>query len=338
MTTLKITDIRIEDRHRTDLGDINALADSIKIVGLLHPPVVNAGFRLIAGERRLAAVRSLGWAEVPVTVVDLSTAGEVLRGEADENTCRKAFTPSEAETIASAIEAALKPAAKERQSPGRPAKNGGNLPPLKQPKTRDVAAMGTGFSEKTIRSVREIKAKASDPSTPAPVRKQAEAALAEMDRTGNVNGPHKEFKRAETEAERVIAAVAEFPELQYYVGDGRIKDLLRLATSLRTFQEPELSMRRENLRKTIAAEQRKAYEPEPDTGPDYFKLADAIFQAANTAARLIGKSGGPTTISEAIPITDALLVEQWREQFERLASQSQALADTCKANKLRIVR
>lgn len=57
-------------RYRQDLGDLRPLAESIEEVGLLHPVVVTPEGRLIAGQRRLAACRLLGWAEVPVTVVE----------------------------------------------------------------------------------------------------------------------------------------------------------------------------------------------------------------------------------------------------------------------------
>jgi ParB/RepB/Spo0J family partition protein len=66
-----VSDIRIGVRHRRDLGDIDELARSIDEVGLLHPIVVRSDGRLIAGERRLAACKRLGWQRVPVTVVDL---------------------------------------------------------------------------------------------------------------------------------------------------------------------------------------------------------------------------------------------------------------------------
>ena len=39
-TELKLGDITIGDRHRKDLGDIKALAESIKKVGLLQPIVI----------------------------------------------------------------------------------------------------------------------------------------------------------------------------------------------------------------------------------------------------------------------------------------------------------
>ncbi len=39
--TKPIADIKLGQRHRKDLGDIEALAASIKEVGLLHPVVIN---------------------------------------------------------------------------------------------------------------------------------------------------------------------------------------------------------------------------------------------------------------------------------------------------------
>lgn len=50
---------------------LQELADSIKASGLLQPPVVRAvgnGYELIAGERRLRAVKRLGWETIPVVL------------------------------------------------------------------------------------------------------------------------------------------------------------------------------------------------------------------------------------------------------------------------------
>jgi ParB/RepB/Spo0J family partition protein len=99
--SMKITDIRIGARHRKDLGDIEPLARSIAEIGLLHPVVVTPDGLLIAGERRLAACKWLGWADVPVTVVNLEA---VVRGESAENALRKDFTPTEAEAIWASLE------------------------------------------------------------------------------------------------------------------------------------------------------------------------------------------------------------------------------------------
>jgi hypothetical protein len=76
MDTVKISDIRIKDRQRKDFGDIDALAKSIKDVGLIQPIVLAFEWekkdenldveiiRLIAGHRRLLALQKLGWTEV----------------------------------------------------------------------------------------------------------------------------------------------------------------------------------------------------------------------------------------------------------------------------------
>jgi len=64
-----IADITVGKRHRRDLGDIETLAKSIAATGLLHPITVDATSNLLAGARRLAACKQLGWSEIPVRVV-----------------------------------------------------------------------------------------------------------------------------------------------------------------------------------------------------------------------------------------------------------------------------
>ena len=56
-----------KDRIRRDLGDIDSLAKNIAVVGLLHPILVTPAGKLVAGARRLAAVKHLGWKTVRVT-------------------------------------------------------------------------------------------------------------------------------------------------------------------------------------------------------------------------------------------------------------------------------
>ena len=60
-------------RHTEITGGIEELAESIKQIGLLQPPLVQEvepeKFKLIEGQRRLLAVRLLGWKEMPVLVV-----------------------------------------------------------------------------------------------------------------------------------------------------------------------------------------------------------------------------------------------------------------------------
>src|SRR5262245_31251847 len=102
---MKIQDVRVGNRHRQQSGDVRTLAASIARLGLLHPIVVDARGQLVAGARRLAAVRSLGWKDVPVRIVrNLSDAANALRAERDENVERKQFLPSEIVSITRALE------------------------------------------------------------------------------------------------------------------------------------------------------------------------------------------------------------------------------------------
>jgi ParB/RepB/Spo0J family partition protein len=66
----------LNNRTRFDPQALADLAADIASRGLLQPVVVRpnptgSGYQLIAGERRLRAVKQLGWAEIPATLRDL---------------------------------------------------------------------------------------------------------------------------------------------------------------------------------------------------------------------------------------------------------------------------
>lgn len=62
--TLRIDDVVVGERIRKDFGDIDELVKSIREVGLIQPIVLSRGNNLIAGERRLRALRKLGITEL----------------------------------------------------------------------------------------------------------------------------------------------------------------------------------------------------------------------------------------------------------------------------------
>lgn len=92
---IKISEIKISERVRVDDGDIQRLAESIERLGLINPITVTAEKKLLAGYRRLQAVKLLGWDEVECTVLNPATEIEKLRIEAEENITRKDFTDEE---------------------------------------------------------------------------------------------------------------------------------------------------------------------------------------------------------------------------------------------------
>jgi ParB family transcriptional regulator, chromosome partitioning protein len=82
---------------RTDRGEVAELAMSIRRHGLFHPIIVRPAedrFELIAGSRRLAAVRMLGWRKVPCQIVELEDQ-EAFEVALAENVNRKTLDPLE---------------------------------------------------------------------------------------------------------------------------------------------------------------------------------------------------------------------------------------------------
>lgn len=228
MTQVPIAKIAIGSRSRRDLGDLHGLADSIQAVGLLHPPVVTPDLCLIAGERRLEAMKILGWDKTPVRIAeDLSEALQILRAERDENTCRKGLNPSEAVDQGARIEAVEKPKAEERQrehgrtAPGRPANTGGNLPPVSEPaKVRDKVGPVVGMSGRTYEKAKAVVKAAEDaPEKFAPL-------VEKMDKTGKVDAAYNALKSDQArERDAELAAKAEAAPDKYLVIHSAIADL-----------------------------------------------------------------------------------------------------------------
>lgn len=99
LRTVPVADLHPDpDNPREDLGDVDELAESIKATGLLQPIVARqrAGHLIIvAGHRRLAAVRLLGWDAVDVVVTRDMRPDEVLAAMIVENSQRRDLDPIE---------------------------------------------------------------------------------------------------------------------------------------------------------------------------------------------------------------------------------------------------
>jgi ParB family chromosome partitioning protein len=99
-----IDGIVVTARHRKDLGDLDQLADDIEDVGLLQPIGVTENLELVFGERRIEAVKLLGWDSIAARIVDVPS---IARGEWSENEVRKDFTVEERVAIADTIKLEL---------------------------------------------------------------------------------------------------------------------------------------------------------------------------------------------------------------------------------------
>ncbi|GHU90284.1 chromosome partitioning protein ParB [Spirochaetia bacterium] len=92
---ISIEDIIVKKRVRKDLGDIGALADSLKKFGQISPIVVSKKNVLIAGGRRLEAAKSLGWRTINAVIADIPGKLSKLEYEVEENLQRRDFSPEE---------------------------------------------------------------------------------------------------------------------------------------------------------------------------------------------------------------------------------------------------
>lgn len=93
-----IVDPQAPVRASIDEGGIQELADSIREVGLIQPIVVRASgnqYEVIAGHRRLLALRSLSWETVTCLVVVDNDAERVMAQRLHENLIRRDMTPVE---------------------------------------------------------------------------------------------------------------------------------------------------------------------------------------------------------------------------------------------------
>ena len=91
METILINDIVVNQRDRQDYGDLEDLSESLKLYGLIEPIVLDSVNNLIAGGRRLAAAKLLGWETI--LVYRRETMSEATRSilETEENIRRKAY-------------------------------------------------------------------------------------------------------------------------------------------------------------------------------------------------------------------------------------------------------
>jgi ParB-like chromosome segregation protein Spo0J len=210
MTTMKLADIVIGDWDRRDLGDVDALAQSIATRGLLQPPAVTADGQLISGRRRLAALEKLGWTEIPVHVVSgLDEEVELLLAQHEADELHKSLTPSEAVARGKRIKGAIaKQAARQkrsgksadgraggrgRQKPSRNLREGlaanGDAGNRHERETGARVAEAVAMKSKTYQKAEQIV----DAATADPERFGDLAAR--MDATGKVDGPFKELQK-----------------------------------------------------------------------------------------------------------------------------------------------
>jgi ParB/RepB/Spo0J family partition protein len=203
VSSVPIAAVKVGKRFRRNLGDLQPLADSIKLNGLLHPIVVTTGNELVCGARRLAACKALGWSDVPVHIVDLE---DVLAAECDENIVRLDFTPEEAVEIAAALRDKALEEAKAQHREGS-SRGGRSKARINNPSLQNESARATAKQAAAVGMSRQPFEKAKAVVEAAREDRKAFGDLVEMmNRTRKVDPAFKEMKRRRAEAKRRKAA------------------------------------------------------------------------------------------------------------------------------------
>lgn len=174
-----VESIIVGNRHRTDLGDLTALAESIARDGLLQPLTVTIDGVLVCGARRLAAIKLLGWRTVNVWVRSGITGrlGHLL-AEQDDNMLHKDLTPVEAAALYRELKTLMAEDASRRQAATRfsaenqPGKDGaGKFPapsfPVGRASEQAAAMIPGGASYKTLDKIDYLRQVTDDPDLPA---------------------------------------------------------------------------------------------------------------------------------------------------------------------------
>lgn len=294
--------IRVGARARHELGDMDALVESIEANGFFQPITIAPDGLLILGWRRYEAARRLGLRTVNVWVRSgLSTRLQLLLAEQDDDVLHKPLTATENATLYQEIKQVMAEEAARRQEQTRfgAAESRADYGPanLAAPSDRTARAraaqMVTGTnSYTTLERVGEVQRIAEDQELPESLRMLAVDALTGMDQDGKVNGRYQIVKDA--------VAVA------------RQDDLARMAE--------------EALARVSGQAKPKRIKHRPTASPSPIARQHSVRAFVVTWMELDGWS----THYDPAVVGPALTVEQW-EKFEQTLAETTAFADAARA-------
>ena len=205
-------------RHRTDLGDLDALAASIDRDGLLQPLTITIDGVLVCGARRLAAIKMLGWRTVSVWVRGgLSDRLGKLLAEQDDNMLHKPYNQLEAAGLYREIKQVMAEDAARRKSatqfsaenqPGNdgPANFAGPSGALGDARELAAAMIPGGASHTTLEKVGYIEEIAANPAQPETLRAEATAALERIEEGDAVHPIYQAIRESADAAREVREA------------------------------------------------------------------------------------------------------------------------------------
>ena len=152
---LFINEIIVDGRIRKNPTHIKELIDDIKENGQIQPITVRiddtGSYRLVAGFRRLTAMKVLGEQKIEAYVISEADEEKLLKMEISENEVRESFTRTERMEYIKRLEEIEKKKAKERQGERNIPKNS-----AESGESRQKVANQIGISHDTISKEKKI--------------------------------------------------------------------------------------------------------------------------------------------------------------------------------------
>lgn len=249
--------IVVRDRIRKDFGDIEELANDIKENGLINPPVVTPDMELIAGERRLRAMKSLGYAQVEVRVMTVQDALHQLKLEISENENRKEFSFSEKMEWAERLKEEYSKIAAANQRAGTSVSSDTQVG-----RVNDKVAEQVGMSASTLTRSEYIKANADEEM----IRQLDDGQL-------SVNAAYVKLKKKANEAEARLREVEE-------ERDGLVQEAVEATRAAKSATDSREYLRIKD-RLAAADEERREYYEKWQAAKKKDKTEEVVTEAEN---------------------------------------------------------
>ncbi|GAA2829211.1 ParB family chromosome partitioning protein [Leucobacter komagatae] len=323
--------ITVGQRHRTDLGDIPALAESIRAEGLLQPITVTPDGVLVCGRRRLEALRLLGHRSTNVWVrSNLSGRLAQLLAEQNDNSLHKPLSLIEAESLYRELKVVLAEDAARRQAATRFGAEGGisqdsagvsgaadSAVPRSAGDARVQAArMVTGRkSYSMLEELGRLKDLAHDEARPAHIRAQAAEEVARIEAGGKVHGAHLRMNTALSldELDRIAADPAQPEPVRMQAAASAEEVRAAAAREARTAELAQLAT--DAIARVTADGRKKVKKPVPVERP---KLALVVLPPRAFVA-LWADMDGWTQKYDATVLAAELTVAEWERAEAVLA-------------------
>ncbi len=327
--------IVVGTRHRTDLGDIDALMESISRVGLLQPITLTPDGVLVCGWRRYHALRRLGHRTTNVWIRSGLTdrLGQLL-AEQDDSAMHKPLSLIEAESLYRELKAVMAEDAARRQEASRfgsatqgagdSAEVSGTVEstaPRSAGEARVQAARRvTGRGSQTmLEPIGRLKDLSNDDTRPEHIRAQAAEELARIEAGGKVHGSHLRMNSALSldELDR-LATDPGTPEMVRAQAATSATELRAAGREARTAELAQLAADAV-ARITAAKRAGKKKKGKPETRP---RLA-LVMLPPRAFLALWADLDGWTTRYDAAEIAQALTPSEW-ERVERVLAETVA--------------